>query len=351
MSPDDMLESEKKVLFGLVKYPNATDRELGSELSMKTSTVTAVRRKLFDQGYCVEKCIPFLQDLNCEMLMVNYVPLSSSPSMKERLEKSKSLLMKEEIIYGVSEPRQELLFQMSSNYTDAKRNAENLEKFYKESGYLEEQMTSITIPFDLSEIQRYFDYASLLRTTFWPDREEDEEERNYFAPGTTRRLRQKEKTIFKGMCEFPMTNDVQLAEKLGVSRMTVGRARKKFFDSGLLTKKVFPNLERLGFELLTFTHGIFNPGLEDGLKHYVPKLSETIGPSIFLAFTRNELVVLNAFRNFTEYRKSMNDFAEVYKEKELFSSPPSRLLFSTSEMLTVKNHDYGPFVGKALKSI
>ncbi|MFQ5884226.1 MAG: hypothetical protein ACE5IO_03910 [Thermoplasmata archaeon] len=348
MPTDDMLESEKRVLYGLVKYPNATDRELGSHLSMKTSTVTAVRRKLYEQDYCVERCVPFLQGLNCEMLMVSYIGLNSTPSIGERLEKSTKFFEREEIVYGVSEPRQELLFQMSQNYTDAKKNIEDLERLYRESGYLEKEMTSIAIPFGLSEIPRYFDYAPLLHGTFWPEEEYEKEDMAYFATIGQTRLRQKEKKIFRGMCDFPMLNDVQLSEELGVSRMTVGRARKRFFGTGFITRKIIPNLEKLGFELLAFTHGRFNPSLTEGLKHYVPRLSETIGPNIFLASTRDELIALSAFRNFTEYRKSMNGFAEVYKEKELFSSPPERLLFSTKEMKTVKNHEYGPFVGKAL---
>lgn len=348
MSPGDMLESEKKVLCGLARFPNATDRELGARLSMKTSTVTAVRRKLYEKQYCAERCVPFLQDTNCEMLMVSYAALSSSPSIVERLDQSKDLLTREEIVFAISEPRQELLVQMSCNYSDAKRNIEDLEKLYRENGYLEEDMTSITFPFSLSEILRYFDYAPLLQNAFWPEDGYENEELTYFSPRGELKLRKKEKAILQGMCRFPMYNDVRLAEELGVSRMTVGRARKKFFGLRLITKKVFPDLAKLGFELLTFTHGKFSSSLTDGLKHYVPKLSETIGPNVFLASTQDELVALGAFHNFTEYRKSMNNFAEVYKEKELFSAPPRRLIFSTREMKVVKDHDYGPIAGKAL---
>lgn len=348
MSRDDMLESEKKVLYGLVRYPNATDRELGSYLSMKTSTVTAVRRKLRRQDYFVERFVPFLQDLNCEMLMISYVALSSSPSIRERLGSSRELLMRDEIVYGITEPRQEFLLQMSRNYTEAKRNMNDLERLYRENGFLEEEMTTVAVPLSISRVYRYFDYAPLLYETFWPEDEYEAEEEIYFALSGGVKLRKKEKLIFRGMCEFPGMNDIQLAEELGVSRMTVGRARKKFLSSNLISKKVIPNLEKLGFELLTLTHGRFNPSLTEGLKHYIPKLSETIGPSILLATTRDELVALNAFRNFTQYRKAMNAFAEAYKEKEIFSSPPRRLLFSTSEMRTVRNHEYGPFASKAL---
>jgi hypothetical protein len=347
MSSSDMLESEKRVLYGLVRYPNATDRELGAHLSMKTSTVTSVRRKLYEQEYCAERYVPFLQDVNCEMLMISYVALSSSPSIVERLKRTKDLLSKEEIVYGISEPRQELILQMSQNYTEAKKNLADIERTYREDGYLEGEMTTIPIPFDLSDIRRYFDYAPLLANAFWPE-ENPEVDDAYFVPGESKRLRQKERTIFTGMCNFPSMNDVQLAEELKVSRMTVGRARKKFLETGLLTKKTIPRLDMLGFELVTFTHGKFNPSLTEGLQHYVPDLSETIGPSIFLANTKDELIALNAFRNFTEYRKSMDEFAEIYKEKELFSSPPKRLMFSAKEMTTVRNHEYGPFVGKIL---
>jgi DNA-binding Lrp family transcriptional regulator len=348
MPRNELLETEKKVLYGLVKYPNKTDRELAQRLSMKTSTVAALRRKLHKDGYCANRRIPFLQDLNCEMMMVSYLRLSSSPSSAERLKKARDVLNREEFVYGISEPKQDCLIQMARNYTDAKRNMEDLEKIYRENDFLEEETTSIPIPYGLSDTYRYFDFDSALHKAFWPEEEYEKEDMPYFQQIGNVRLRQKEGRIFRGFCEFPSLNDVELSEELGVSRMTVGRARKKFFGMGVLSEIVIPDLGKVGFELLTLTHGKFNPELTEGLKHYLPKLTEIMGPTIFLSITRDEMVMMSAFRNFTDYKRSMNHFAETYKERDLFSSPANSILFSTHELKTVKNHDYGPIVGKAL---
>jgi predicted transcriptional regulator len=348
MPRNELLETEKKVLFGLVKYPYETDRELARNLSMKTSTVAALRRKLYEDGFCINRRIPFLQDFNCEMIMVSYLSLSSSPSSAERLKKADKVLKREEFVYGISEPTQDCLFQMTRNFTDAKKNIEDLEKLYREHDFLEEETTSVAIPFGLSETYRYFDFDSVLHKAFWPDEAYEKEDRPYFQPIGDVRLRQKEGSIFRGFCAFPALNDVELSEKLGVSRMTVGRARKKFFEMGLLSEIVIPDLGKVGFELLTLTHGKFNPELTEGLKYYLPKLTEIMGPTIFLSITRDEMVMMSAFRNFTDYKRSMNEFAETYKEKDLFSSPANSILFSTHEIRIVKNHDYGPIVGKVL---
>jgi hypothetical protein len=201
MPRNELLETEKNVLFGLVRYPSKTDRELAQNLSMKTSTVAALRRKLSEEGYFITRRIPFLQDLNCEMIMVSYLGLSSSPSSAERLKKAEKVLKREEFIYGISEPKQECLFQMTRNFTDAKRNIEDLEKLYRENDYLEEETTSIAIPFGLSETYRYFDYDSVLHRAFWPDDVYDKENLPYFQPIGDVRLRQKEGVIFRGFCE------------------------------------------------------------------------------------------------------------------------------------------------------
>ena len=46
----ELTAKEKLVLFGLVKYPEMTDKELSKKLSLKHSAVTSIRLRLKKNG-------------------------------------------------------------------------------------------------------------------------------------------------------------------------------------------------------------------------------------------------------------------------------------------------------------
>jgi hypothetical protein len=73
-----------------------------------------------------------------------------------------------------------------------------------------------------------------------------------------------------------------------------------------------------------------------------------IGPGILTAYGKNEIVMINVFKDFQEFKNSTAAFTQIYKEQEVFSEPPRRLLFSLNNMITTKNHDYSSFVGKIM---
>jgi hypothetical protein len=48
----------------------------------------------------------------------------------------------------------------------------------------------------------------------------------------------------------------------------------------------------------------------------------------------------------TEFKASTNELTQHYKEHEIFSSPPRRILFSLANMRAVKEHIYSPYLLK-----
>ena len=47
----DITEKEKIILYGLVKYPRFTDKQLSEKFNIKHSTVTSIRHRLFEEEY------------------------------------------------------------------------------------------------------------------------------------------------------------------------------------------------------------------------------------------------------------------------------------------------------------
>ncbi len=129
--------------------------------------------------------------------------------------------------------------------------------------------------------------------------------------------------------------------------MTVGRGRKRFEDEELLMFRRIPSLRSLGMELLVLTHGSFHSGLTEGLKYYVPQLMEIAGTMFLSVINKNESIGISAFSSYHEFKMCANRFAQAYREQEIFSSPPTRALFSLTGARTAKDHEYGPLLVRA----
>lgn len=345
-----LLKNEKKVLYGLVRYPQFTDRQMAEKLNMKISTITAIRMKLARKNWYLTKRVPYLQNAGCEMLSIALALFSSRPITDSKVNEGRRILNREEFVYTISEPNQDFFIQFGRNLTDVRRNLEDVEQAYKSVSYLQDHITLINFPFGISKIPNYFEYAPILRDAFKDDLNLDDEEESSpsFQDMDEEELSNKEKTVFYGLVRHPDLSDIELSRKINASRMTIGKIRKKLEQDGMVRTINIPNLAQIGFELLEVTYGRFNLGLVEGLKYYVPDLLSKVGPSIFCAYNSRDIVFITVFRDFNQYKAATNAFTELYHEHEIFSETPKRLLFSLSNMRIPKNHEYAGFVKKSL---
>ena len=82
----DITEKEKIILYGLVKYPRFTDKQLSEKFNIKHSTVTSIRHRLFEEEYYRSLNIPRLQNMGCQMLVATYTNFSPLIPLEERIE-------------------------------------------------------------------------------------------------------------------------------------------------------------------------------------------------------------------------------------------------------------------------
>lgn len=348
MTETSLLPTEKKVLAGLLRHPKVSDRGLASEIGLKPSTTTAIKRRLQGEGLWSTRQFPAFQKLSCEILSISYVSLGSYPALSKRIELSKEVVDRPEFVFCLMDPRQDFLVQIARNLTDVMRNINDLESLYEDGGYISRPITSVVFPFELSFIPSLFDYAPLIEKEFWPDSNPGPLRDIQLSDVGSEHLRNKEKVVLQGFVSYPSASDVELSENINVSRMTIGRARNRFISRNLLHKMNIPDLRRIGFQLLVVTHGVFRPTLSNGLKRYLPDLISTLGPVVFFAMTTNNVVFVNAFSSFEKYKESLNAFAEMYKERDIFLQEPNRILFSLSHTEKVKDHEFAPLLSKIL---
>ena len=85
MKKFELTKKEKLMLYGLVKHPHLTDKQLSRELDIKHSTATSIRHRLKEKEYLRKLNIPKLQNMGCEMLVVIYTNFSPLIPLAERV--------------------------------------------------------------------------------------------------------------------------------------------------------------------------------------------------------------------------------------------------------------------------
>ena len=86
MKKVDLTKNVKLMLYGLVKHPQLTDKQLSEKLDLKHSTVTSIRHRLRENEYFRKLMIPRLQNMGCQMLVATYTNFSPLIPLEERVD-------------------------------------------------------------------------------------------------------------------------------------------------------------------------------------------------------------------------------------------------------------------------
>lgn len=346
MNFDHLSETEKNALFGLTAYPEHSDKDLSNKIGMNLSTLISSRIKLERSGYLRTVAIPMVQRLGSEILTISYSHKDTIPLRQNILEKIVKTSIPSDIVYFVIEANQSFFIKFARGYTEIRENIDQIEDIYRKNGNLSRGFNTVLFPFKISTIQNFFHYDRLMAQSI--DLKKDlmpDVHQSPFQELKKLSLSVKDHKVLMGIVKYPDMPNTELAEKIGVSRITIGKRRKEFLEKGLLRIRRIPNLKKLGFELLVLMHGHFNRNLSRGLKYYVPELLDSIGPVIFAALGKDDIVTISVFDTFTRYREANNLFMSKYNEHELFASPPERILFSIQAMNEICVHDYTHLAG------
>lgn len=350
MAGERLSKNEKLTLYAMVKNPTFTDREISDDIGLNLSTVTAIRKRLRKRGFYFQVRVPCLHKFGAEMMMVQYANLNPAFSHEERLRIGKKLLDNiEEIVYVVSEEHQSFLISIGENYTTLRRDVEMLEYEYNKHGFLKDGFVSyVMFPFEISAVLNFFDFTGILRREFGI---EDEVKREPFCNRKVGALdmNRLERKVLYGLVSYPELPDIKVARKIAVSRHTVSNVRKEFEEERVLKTLTIPDLRKLGFRIISFSHSNFKSNAplsarEDGIKYIRDKELE-----FFMVSSDAENILVTVYKEFEEYQKSMKEAISFYEKREWFEKEPFVALYSIPDLITVKNLVFAPLVRKILR--
>lgn len=344
-------KNERKVLNGICKYPTITDSELSAILKMRLSTFTSIKRRLATQGYYKTTTFPLLNRLGYELLAIIYMQFNPVIPLKERMETTKRTIeVFDEIFFSVGEEEKGFSFSLSQNYTNIGRINEIRTETFGKLGLLDKEYPhEVIFPFETSNIHRFFDFSLFFQDLFeLNDIKKTSTISNLFRNVQRVTLTQKEKKVFSALVKYPTATTQQIGDRVNLSRHTVARMKKKFFEGGLLQTLILPNLKALGIEILTFYHIRFNLNKAPNNRD----LSFFNCPStIFFASRKFEAVIVAAYQTYQDYKKDEMNKIIFLKENNFFSHPPFIRTYTLEHMKVIKELNFSPLVDKILGSV
>ncbi len=342
-----LTDNEKKVFYGIVRYPLSNDIELSKKLKIKRSTVTSIKNKLRRSSIYYPYRIPNLSMIGCELMTVIHTKFT--PANHNKIKKfsiSREAGNAPEQVYLSTTEREMMGICISRNLTDFKKHLDNVLAKYRQYDLLEHEIDIAYFPFETSKIERLFDYAHFLKSLL--EIEADEPEESFAATTKKKKLTGKEKLILYALVKFPELNDSEIAEKTKLPRPTVSQTRRRLIKGGFLNVINVPNHIELRCELLVLNYIAYSSKLpESDIEKAAGQLKNT--PSlIFMARGNFEVCTINIYDDYTEYEAESNKETAYYGENKIVINKHTSEIFPIPQIQFHKL-DFAPLVKKVLE--
>jgi len=348
MKKSTLTRKEQYMLYGLTQNPQMTDKELSETIRLKHSTATAIRHRLRNNEYFRTLIIPRLQNLGCNMLVAIYTSFSPLIPLEERIRiTERTIEVFDEIFLSVGEQDKGFSLSLSKDYATIGNINDIRTQTFGGRGLLEDEYPSmIVFPFTISKIYRYFDFAPLLRNHFELDFEIEKTVRNYGARDSTNVMfSETEKNVYYLVVKYPEMSDDEIGKELGISRHTVSRIRRGFEKDNLLRKINIPDLKKLGFQILTFTHIRFDPRNPPDMERDEAAVLMS-DSTIFMASRMYETVMLSIQYDYDEYKQDRTKMMQILRENKWIVKDPVMRTYGLNTMIFIKDFKFAPIARK-----
>lgn len=348
-----MSGSEYLVLYGLVKNPSYTGKQLASAIGLSESTVSNARRSLYEKGYYRKVVIPdfwriganHLTIAYCQMCTDNYGP------------------------YGIDKLVQDYPEITHIGCGDGKRVAIWVQRDYAEFCILEDSVCLKCsfnealgdegpkywhFPLRISSFLNFFEYEAPIRIHFGIpkiDGFDYDKEITPLSPGKRSKqiqLGKRYAQVLYALVKYPEDTDSGIAEKLGMHRTTVSRYREKFEQEDLIHTRIIPNLNRLGIKSRIVVHGNLKKSTTyKEKKELLLNLRENMPLTLFV-YKKSEAFAVLAYPDSNIARRIVNTPLDLDIPHGILESPPTIFGFYEGSYYHPKWHEYAPITKKLL---
>lgn len=162
--PDDvhLSETERRIFYGLVKYPEQSDKGLAAVLGVARQTVSRLRKQFEENGYIVPMRIPNLRQLGFEILAFYHIRYD--PANPPDFEAGEAVvLLSDNVIFMASRPFETVLIAAYHTYGEYKADKVEKMQVLKERGWIATNPVIRTYSLSKSEIIKDFTFAPITK--------------------------------------------------------------------------------------------------------------------------------------------------------------------------------------------
>jgi DNA-binding Lrp family transcriptional regulator len=324
-------DNEKAALYGFVRYPDLNDRELADAIDSKLSTVTAIRRRLYDAGILKDVTIPMMDALGSEILVVGYGSINQGDARIHKELASRvsdacgcAFLMADAGDYG-------FFIGCACNYTDIKSDIDGLNHFLSHTGLGSEPWSYALFPFAVSKVLNCFDYSAAVAAALGMDTHGEKRDLRFKRPRIVE-LSQKERAVLRGMVTNPGVSDTHLADIVDVSRQAIAEMKRRFLDEGIVKNIRIPDMRAVGCELVTLTHSQFNPRCQFEQRSEGVRLMLEESPHVFAVSGGFENIMMHSVVNYSHLDEVKKRLLGFYKMHDFIRGDPKISILPTTNL-------------------
>ena len=353
MTEEWLSKNEKITLYGLVRLPAANDRQLSGLIGLRLSTVTAIRNRLM--GGCIVRPvrIPYLERAGAELLAVCFTrlnPLMPREGMARVLKEVAGGT--DEMFYAFADQFGMMSFFLCRNFSDAWNATERAAALLADRGALSPDFSrqdTALFPLDQTRFLRFFDFSRLLWARFGPGLPEPAGQPNLKAEkAAPRRMSRLEKRVYLGLTRYPALSDIGVGQRIGVSRQTVSKLRKRFLSERLLVLAQVPDFLGMGAGMISVLRQEFAPGVSMSMRRKGIEWSLRELPAFFHLASGSEGIMILLENSFEDLQRHMGEAARYTVDKGLLKKDPCIVNFAVRDIFIVKDLNFAPAVKRIL---
>lgn len=341
--------NERLTLYGMVKYPTYNDRRLSEVLGLKMSTVTSIKNRLKKGGFVRSVRVPSPYKLGWDVIGVALMHNSLEMDFKTKERYIKNALMNvEEIFYFATDPIYTFMLCWGPTYTDVWWSMNiAIKRLIQKGIVLPDMMIKKYFPVSKSKIFNFFNYSYVLEHHF--DMESDEVEIDTkFEKCELTSMTRIEKRVLYGLVENPDTPDNTVAKKMGVTRQSVTKIRKRFESRSVIKTIRIPSLKKLGGEIFVIGFIKFEPHSSvERRKTSIQMILKNL-PTILMICNDSNALIVGAEKNFRNAQMKMVAGIRHYIKMEHISEYPKVYILSLQEMKEYSTLNFAPMLKKYL---
>ncbi len=302
-----LTSNEKKVLYGLVRYPLLNDIQLERKLKIKRSTITAIRNRLQGDGYYRTYQIPNFGMLGCELAV--YIEGDVNPTVgTQKQDVLRSVANEESMVFFMATKLEFFGLMVADSFSSFNARFEHLRRLCRDEG-ISKNVQATYFPCKSLSVIKLFDFSGYLNHLFGLGEQLPAPKP---FPTKGRKLSAKEKEVLLALVRHPEMHDTDIARIAKLPRTTVSQLRKRLIQEQFLITVNVPDLVKLRSEILVVDRKQIQHQT-DSVVSYLAGL----GSNIFLLSNDRTLLSMSTYADYTAYEEMLTQKADTYATQEV----------------------------------